>query len=448
MTKFKPTHFFPHLAAGSILFLLSFWADAILGQHPDWGLLETLTVGGGLLILGMGFLPHQGVLSRVSTNICLFLLSLFVCLALAEGFFRAIRFDFSGEKRAFQQIPPYYRQPTVPTGEVYFRRPGPQQWTGQVLHSQLKRLKYAPNPYGDEPEITVTYNEAGFRNPETMSDWDIAVAGDSFTELGYLAYDQLFTSLLGTMTDMTVLNLGVSQTGPFTHLSYLREYGIASSTKHTVIVFFEGNDLDNVDSEYQALMAWQQTGQRTYRAFKRQPSMLRAFFELEEAATITHRRRERDDGLAQWLRMNAYFKSSQGDIPITLLYTPPDSTHISADTFDHLNFFFRKYAAFQQERQITASLVFMPSKRRVLHGHITFSETAPEALKQWQPNNLPRVISRLCDQYGIQFIDVTAALVEETRDTKRLLYNSVYDTHLNAHGSLIVAREMKRYFKR
>ena len=56
--------------------------------------------------------------------------------------------------------------------------------------------------------ITVQYDEAGFRNPAGMLDWDIAVAGDSFTELGYLRHEDLFTTVLGQILDARVLNLG------------------------------------------------------------------------------------------------------------------------------------------------------------------------------------------------------------------------------------------------
>ena len=59
-------------------------------------------------------------------------------------------------------------------------------------------------------------------------------------------YDQLFTTILGKMLNIRVLNLGVSHTGPLTQLSYLQDYGVSPSTKHVVIVFYEGNDLSDL----------------------------------------------------------------------------------------------------------------------------------------------------------------------------------------------------------
>jgi hypothetical protein len=233
--------------------LTSVLADHILARPHQWGLMQSLALVTGLGIVTIGFVhPHMGIISRVSTNLCLSLLSLFVCLAVGEEFFRGIEFDFAGEERAWRQIPIYYRAPIAPTGDIFFKRPGSEQWTGQVLNTRLKQLGVLPNPYTNEPAITVEYDRRGFRNPDHIADWAIAVAGDSFTELGHLAYEQLFTSILARILNVSVLNLGTSYTGPLTQLSYLQDYGIAASTKHTMIVFFEGNDLEELAGEYEA----------------------------------------------------------------------------------------------------------------------------------------------------------------------------------------------------
>jgi len=59
-------------------------------------------------------------------------------------------------------------------------------------------------------------------------------------------------------------------------LSYLADYGIAKSTRHTIIVFFEGNDLGDLEAEHIALVSWKNTHHRGYRAFEKQPSVIRA----------------------------------------------------------------------------------------------------------------------------------------------------------------------------
>ena len=55
------------------------------------------------------------------------------------------------------------------------------------------------------------------------------------------------------------------------------------------------------------------------------------------------------------------------------------------------------------------------------------------------PTDLPGLISDLCNQYGIKFIDLTPALVAETWENMHLLYNPILDSHINAMGSEVVA---------
>lgn len=430
-----------HLFVGSVVVLTAIFADEILDEPRVWGPMQSILLVAGIGIVAFGFVrPYTGMMSSNSTNFCLSLLSVLVLLTISESIFRLIEFDFTGGEQAWHQIPPYYRQPISPTGEAFFKRPGSEQWTGQVLNTRLKQLGILPNPYANEPVITVEYDRRGFRNPAHMSDWEIAVVGDSFTELGYLAYEQLFASILARTLNVSVLNLGTSGTGPLAQLSYLHDYGIAASTKHTIVMFFEGNDLTDLAVEYEALVRWKETGQRDFREFKKQPSLVRYF--NEAVRRVGHQLLHRSESDP----VTAYFKSSEGDIPVTLKYAPPGRAQLSTETMDHLHYFFRQYGDYGKDHHITVWLAYLPSKLRVLYGQLEFSATANEELKNWQPTDLPKVISELCDQYQIKFIDLTPALIRETRRDKQLLYNSIYDTHLNSDGSLVVGQELASHF--
>ncbi len=375
----------------------------------------------------------------MSNGCCLSLLILYVFLAAGESFFRVIGFNFAArEEEAWRRQPIYFRQPIVPTGSVFFRRPGPEQWIGQVLRTEYRSLGAVPDPHADEPVITAAYDRRGFRNPDPMTDWGIAVAGDSFTEQGYLAYEQLFTSVLARELDVAVLNLGTSHTGPLAQLSYLEDYGVAAATRHAVIVFFEGNDLEDLAGECKALTRWEETGHRETREFGKQSSFLRAVNKLVWRAR--HEGWFRAGPKPGWI--HAYFTSSEGDIPVRLGYAPPGGAQLPSGTLGDLDRFFRRYAGFQADRHVTAWLAYMPCKERVLHGRIAFTADAPGKVKAWQPTDLPEVVSGLCARHGIGFIDLTPALAGEARD-KRLPFNAV-DTHLNAQGSLVVGRELAR----
>ncbi len=123
-------------------------------------------------------------------------------LTLGEVAFRLAGYDFRRTAATLHQLAPFYRKPTVPTGTVYFRRPGPQTWTGRVIWSCLEYLHLHPNPYTNEAPITGVYDGNGFRNETGGTDWDLAVAGDSFTELGHLPCAHLFTSILADQTGL------------------------------------------------------------------------------------------------------------------------------------------------------------------------------------------------------------------------------------------------------
>ncbi|NQT94520.1 MAG: hypothetical protein HQ559_17325 [Lentisphaerae bacterium] len=377
------------------------------------------------------------------------LLSVLLSLFLAEVLFRVVGFDFAREEQALNRIPPYYRQPTEPTGEVFFRRPGSQRWSGQVLNTRLKQLSIFPNPYHDEPVVTVEYDRRGFRNPTGLDDWDIVVTGDSFTELAALSQEQMFTSILARETGESVLNLGTCFTGPLTQLSYLRDFGVSPATKHAVVVFFEGNDLKDLAIEYGDWKRWIDTGERPMREFKKQTSLMRAAGgSIHEGLRALSRRLRYSLQHHRGARyVDAYFESSGGEVPVTLDYTPPNRSELSRETLAHLDHFFGEYAEFARERKVRPWLAYMPCKLRVLRDLVQVTDEASEEQKAWRPSDLPGVVSDLCDRYGIAFVDLTGALARYAREEKELPYNSIYDTHINAQGSRVVATELLRHLR-
>lgn len=185
-----------------------------------------------------------------------------------------IAFDFRRAEVSWRKLPPFYRRPTVPIGMAFSRREGPEEWNGAVIRECMKQLRVSSDSYRDERTITVRYDSHGFRNERWPTFWEIAVAGDSFVELGNLEFEKLFTTILGHLTQRPVLNLGVSHTGPLTQLCYLENYGVSQRTRQVVVVFYEGNDLEDVTAEYKAQERFESTGQRQVLRFEQQTSML------------------------------------------------------------------------------------------------------------------------------------------------------------------------------
>lgn len=387
-----------------------------------------------ILVLGIGYFARTGRIGRVSDILCIAFTSLSITLLGLEIAFRAIKFDFAREEKVTLAYPPFYREATVPSGEVFFRRDGPEEWSGQPIRRLLELHGLQYNPYKDEPTITVKYNQQGFRQEEGYTDWDLAIAGDSFTEMGILPYPQVPTTIVGKLLNLRVVNLGVVVTGPLTHLHYLRSFGVAPSTRRTVIVFFEGNDLSDLDKESTRLREFWKTGRRPYRNFRRQTSMLKAVMRM---GRMPDRKQPADQIIAN-------FRSSTGEIPISLDYLPPMSKDLPATTMSQLEFFFKEYAEFAHSNGVEAWLAYMPCKIRVMHGQIRFLDSAPDSHTQWQPTDLPETIGEFSRRYGIRFINLTSTMVQASRQGQALLFNPFYDTHINAAGAQIVAEGIAR----
>ena len=403
-----------------------------LGSHTA----VTVAVGVAYLILSAVLQKLPFAVSQAS----LFLIFIPIFVGFVECAGRISGYDFAQTRARWMETPIYYRQPTEPVGEVFFHRPGPASWTGRVLTTELRRLGAKEwDAYANEEEITVTYDEEGFRNPSALVDWEIVVLGDSFTELGYLPYSDLFSSKLADKLKCRVKNLGVSYTGTLNQCCLLREYGIADSTKDAILVFFEGNDCRDTHREYRSLQRYRETGERELRNLvgHKKTSFVRA------VAGILQRTERTTDRVVT----NAVFGSGDNRVDLTVSDAPPNKTDLSNEEIIAVESALNDYAGIAESQHVRPWLVYMPCKRRVLHNHLQFSNEAKKSLVEWTPSDMPRWIEGVCEQNGIRFLDLTPHFVERA-DSGLLLFNHVYDTHLNRIGSSLVADVLSKAFFR
>jgi hypothetical protein len=358
-------------------------------------------------------------------------------VGVVEAGFRLARFDFAFQRRAFARTPIFYRQPIVPLGNGLFRRPGPARWEGQVVTPLMKRAGVPEDLIPDEPPVLVRYDSEGFRNPEGLDDWEVVVAGDSFTELGQLPDAALFTSRLGEQLSLRVKSLGVSWTGPFSQTSYLERWGGAPSARHAVLAFFEGNDIDDAAREARMLEAAR--GSRDAPSSGPSPMRLDAIRPqssfVEAIRTLFVRLR----GPAPRHLPNAGFETGAGVVPVSITYAPPDPARIPARVADPVRRALGEWARTARLLGLQPWLLYLPAKHRVLHGHLRFTGEAEPRFVRWRPTGLPGWIQRGAERQGIRFLDATPALRADA-DAGLLPYNAVWDNHLNARGAEIVAR--------
>jgi hypothetical protein len=376
-----------------------------------------------------------------TANFVLALLSLGATVAVIEVGFRVARFDFEFKQRAIDRTPIFFRQPQVSMGDGLFRREGPARWEGRVLTPMLERHRVPERFHPHEPPRVIEYDRDGFRNPPGLADWEIAVAGDSFTELGHLPEDALFTTGLSVALGLRVRNLGVSYTGPWSQVAYLQRFGRAASLRHAVLAFFEGNDLADVvreDRQRRAARARAAQGlapvdeRARLTALEPQSSFLLA---LRRAIASLPSKREP-------LLPNAHFAGAEGPVPVTVTYTPASLAELPRGVRQQLGAALDAWARAARAAGAEPWMLFLPTKRRVLDGRLDFEPETPEPLRRWAPNPLPEEIRELARARGIRFIDATPALAGEAA-RGRLPYEAVWDTHLDRLGAAIVARVLE-----
>ena len=91
----------------------------------------------------------------------------------------------------------------------------------------------------------------GFNNPNT--EWDkkeieYLLVGDSFTHGECVNRPNDIGSVLRSLSNKSVLNLGQSGNGPLIEYATLREY-LNTNVKKVLWVYYEGNDLDGLKYE-------------------------------------------------------------------------------------------------------------------------------------------------------------------------------------------------------
>jgi len=432
------------MAAGVMWIIAGLVPPRLLPLEPVWMAMAWPVAGGGVLVVlvGAAGLLDSRVPGSALMALGVALGSLLMVLVVAEVGCRQAGLDFAGEEAAQRRFPPYYRSPRVPSGTVFYRREGPESWTGQPIRTWLA---LSDNPasevYRNEATFTVRYDAQGFRGEEATSDWEVAVAGDSFVELGCVPHGGLFTTVLAGETGWRVRNLGVSNTGPLTHLHYLEAYGVAPSLRRVVVVFYEGNDLQDLAWERQALEHHARTGKRGSRALRRQSSLMGA---LHDA----YLRPPRHRGPSEAPSPEHLFASREGAVRVTLPPFAPDPAELRPEVLSAWEDFLARYRAWGERGGLELWLAYMPVKARVLAGRVQPVDPAVGVLEGWTPTALPAWVEEGCRRHGIRFVDLTPALRHVAQEEGECPYNPMVETHLNASGSRTVGQELARHLGR
>lgn len=358
--------------------------------------------------------------------LCVVLVTLFAAVEIAC---RVARVDF--DAGSLEHVSYYFRKPDVYERGM-LRRAGPAVWRGRPISGYMRAVGLDPSKwYADEPELEVRYDSEGFRNPDDLTDWDIAIAGDSFTELGNLRVEALPTTVLARATGATVKNLGCSFTGTTTHLAYLDAFGRAPRCRTWMIVFFEGNDLSDILREEDWLLDVEE-GRWVVQRPQPQPSFARAVFNAV-------RTRESDYQI-----VNARYEGPTGQgWDLTLHHAPPSSAELGPAMRGLVEGTLVRYAEQAARAGVEPWFVFMPCKERVLQlaGRVEPTAAVARKVAAWRVNDLPDFVGSACRARGVEFVDLTPSLVQ-LGASGMLPFNPVFDTHLTEAGAAVVGGQL------
>lgn len=382
---------------------------------------------------------------KLGKRILLLAVTTALTIGVAEYIFRLANFDFDFKEKAFLKEPIFYRQPTVPFDRCFYRRRGPDRWTGRVINAKLDILKLPTDAYADEPVITIRYDRDGFRNPDDLNDWELVFAGDSFLELGNLAYEDLYTTRVALELQLRVKNLGVSSTGTSSQTAFLRAFGPAQSARDAFLCFYEGNDLVDLTREVKYCKDVQRRninhadlGDRIARQ-PNQSSLIRA---------IVHAAQRKPKPVPDPSSfVNATLELQGERVEMTISYLPVGSKTLDEKTMALLTEAIVGWGNESRRLGMRPWVVFLPTKLRVMHDRLSFKSNADPRFAVWEPTDLPEVLEEMAIGNDTGFIDVTPALRREIM-SGRLTHNPYWDTHLTRSGSHAVAHAIAEEYQR
>jgi hypothetical protein len=136
---------------------------------------------------------------------------------------------------------------------------------------------------------------------------------------------------------------------------------------------------------------------------------------------------------------NAVFTAGGKEAGITLQPPPmpPDPATMTAERQQVVARFLDEWRAAVQKLGMKPWLLYLPINNRTYHGLWRAGDQLPAELRDWTPNALPEVMQSLCEKRDIHFLNACPAL-RAAAEGGALVYNPIFDTHLNEEGSRVV----------
>jgi hypothetical protein len=286
-------------------------------------------------------------------------------------------------------------------------------------------------------QIDVKYDSRGFRNDYEIEQAPIVIIGDSFVEAGLVPQELLLSTHLRSLLQVEVANLGQSAYGPQQELLVLQRYGFTMHPKIVLWLFFEGNDLLDVQ-RYERFIQNRDTILNEVYSFKDRSFTANAVLLL---GGLTGSGSKSDTDEAR--RRSCKYLRSQSEESRTLYFAYAGSP-LSGEELASLDV--AQGIFLEAQRRSTHNgarllLVYIPTKFRVYRDFCDFAEDSYGI--NWQLSDLPDRLETWCRAQGIAYLDLTAALQESAGQGELVYFPD--DGHWNERGHEVVARTVARF---
>ncbi len=331
--------------------------------------------------------------------------------------------------------PPWKRSGNLPDDALLYVREPNQRLRAWFQGADLHRLEgvSASRVYHCETRL----DGRGFRNADDLESARIVIVGDSFVEGLQAADDELISAQLAKALDAPTANLGRTGYGPQQELEVLRRHGLPLGPRTCVWAFYEGNDLQDVET-YEA--------DRERVRLLRPESPARAWFGrsfLRNGASFLVRQGDREPTIPARRRAGE-FRNAAGrstEVYFSCGVHEGEAEQVAgrcdSPALQRFQAIVAEAHALCREKGVDLVVAFVPSKFRVYRDLCRFDLDSP--CLGWPVDALPEAVETAVRSVGdeVGFLDLTPAL--HARAAEGELVYLADDTHWSARGHLAAA---------
>ncbi|HTQ49964.1 MAG TPA: hypothetical protein VMJ12_04580 [Candidatus Acidoferrales bacterium] len=321
------------------------------------------------------------------------------------------------------------------TPELPFERPAHLKWEGSS-RGDLARMLDDDDP--DARPITFQTDQDGFRNSQDITQADLVMIGDSFTEAGNVPDQEIFSTLVQNRLGLKMRNLGRAGYTAATELIVLKKFGLPCRPKIVVWQVAESNDL----WESRVYANWVADGRPDYFLFTNDKGMGSSGGWRERSPTF------RLFSLLRHREPSAYpfqglFRDDRGREHLVRFLTAMGLLESARETpyWESFSSAIAEAAALCRSNHIRFLVVLMPDKYRVMGPHTELPEPVVRRIAAMPgvpaDSSVQAMLGPFCASNDIPYLDCTPELCARAM-AGELVYQPM-DTHLSSRGHQIVA---------